>query len=123
MVQTLNLQQNGQFLMRVAIGRLPDNSEITIVFQTLAGVWLRDPVTLTSSEDADAETIFANYSRCRNGFCFADTTLSEAMIKALANPVEDQTAILSYTGVSNQKITLPIAINGFADAFLETTRN
>lgn len=119
MVQTLNLQQSGQMIMRVAIGRLPDSDDVTIVFQTRAGVMLRDPVTLAFGKAPGSQTLTATYSRCMNGFCFADTILTPEMVSALGSATTEQTAILSYTGSTNQGIQIPLALNGFAGAYRE----
>lgn len=121
MVQTLNVRQSGQMIMRIAIGQLPNSDDVTIVFQTRAGVMLRDPVTMASGKAPGSQTLTATYSRCMNGFCFADTILTPEMVAALGNATAEQVAILSYTGNTNQPIQIPLSLVGFAGAYQSAT--
>jgi invasion protein IalB len=122
MTQTLNLQQSGEMIARIAIGRLPGSSENLIVFQMRAGVWLRDPVVLSASDNDGALQVAATYTQCQNGFCFAEAELSGEMTRALANGADGAAGVLAYTGQGRQPVRLPVTLDGFDEALVATIK-
>ena len=115
-VQVIRVKPSNQAIAKIAIGQLPGSDDISIVFQTLAGVWLRDPVVFAASEAEGATAIEATYSRCQNGSCFADTELTREMISALISAPEESSALLTYTGRQRSGLRIGISLNGFAPA-------
>ena len=115
-VQIVRIKPSNQAIAKVAIGQLPGSEDISIVFQTLSGVWLRDAVVLAASDAEDATAVEATYSRCQNGTCFADTELTREMISALISAPEESTALLTYTGRQRTALRIAISLNGFAPA-------
>jgi invasion protein IalB len=122
MTQTLNLAQSGEMIARIAIGRLPGESQTLIVFQMRAGVWLRDPVVLTANENDGALQVAATYTQCQNGYCFADAPLSGEMTSALANASDGAAGVLAYTGQGRQPVRLPVTLDGFGEALAATIK-
>lgn len=115
-IQIITINPSNQAIAKIAIGQLPGSDDISIVYQTLAGVWLRDPVVFAASEAEGATSIEATYSRCRNGSCFADTELTREMISALISAPEASPALLTYTGRQRTGLRIVISLDGFAPA-------
>lgn len=104
-------------LLQVAVGRMPGQENLRILFQVPGNAYLRMPVSLIldPSEDQPADqvpedAISATYIRCDSGRCIADANLTgedQARIEAA------QSARVSYVNVTGSRVGVPLSMDGY----------
>ncbi len=122
-VQIIRVRPSNQAIAKIAIGKLPEADEVTIVIQTLAGVWLRDPVVFAASAQEGAPSVEASYTRCLNGACFAEAVLPTSMISALIGAPDAASALMTYTGRQRTNLRIDVSLDGFAAALAAALEN
>ena len=98
-------------LAQIAIGRLPKASNPKVVLQVPIGVDLRQNVKLTIDKKASLE---AAYLVCRSNSCLADLEFTSDRIRSMKVA---KTLQLTFSIANGKKVTLPISLKGFADAY------
>lgn len=122
MVTRLNLKGNdGQLrpLLELAIGRPPAGGDLRIVMQVPMDVALREPFSLAAGQGPEAADqaplLEASFFACLPSGCIADAVLEGAALKALRGASH---ATIGFTVLNgNKKFGVPVALDGFADAF------
>ena len=127
MVTKLNLKGNdGQLrpLIEVAIGQPAGGGDLRIVLQVPIDVALREPVVVSvDAEGADPaatpkpqrDLVAASYFACVPAGCIADAALDADSLETLQK-VSGMTA--TFTTLNGaKKIGVPVALDGFADAW------
>ena len=113
MIHIVSLKSN-QTIAQIAIGRLPKAEVTKIVFQLPLRVWLRDKILL----NLNGKLAFsATYVTCQPNSCLADVDMTDKQIKMFKSA---KTATLSFSDATRRKITLPISLKGFKDAYNAT---
>ena len=117
-ISVKNKDGNPVPLININVGKPQKSDDFLILFQVPNGVFLRSSIILnfTSLEGSDPENLVdASYFRCDGSSCLADAALSKKVIDKLFLRVE---ANVLFVDKAMQRISVPISLRGFKDAFL-----
>ncbi|WP_243395045.1 invasion associated locus B family protein [Tritonibacter scottomollicae] len=112
--QSLQQQENKQFIARLVVGTPQETDETHLLAQLPAGVWLQAAPKLRLEGGLDIDL---TYTRCQQ-VCAATTSLSEAELDALRASTSPATLVFRIQ--AEQDLEFPISLQGFDQALAAT---
>jgi invasion protein IalB len=113
MVQTTQMQGQAAPVTQIAIGRPLKTDPLRLVIGVPVNVWLATPAKLVYDDKQPG--LAAAFTRCVPQGCFADTTLSDDMIKRLR--ARTDAGRLEFKDSTQRDVAFPVSFKGFGQAF------
>lgn len=113
MVQATQMQGQAAPVTQIAIGRLAKTDPLRLIIHVPVNVWLATPAKLTYDDKQPG--LAAAFTRCVPQGCFAETTLSDDLIKRLRARTE--AGRLEFKDSTQRDVAVPVSFKGFGQAF------
>lgn len=105
--QHLSLKESGEPLLRITIGRIPDQAQPVALLAVPLGVYLPDGVDIRVDEGKPKNY---TYDYCDNSGCWLAYPLDQALLRAYKR---GRYAKVSFANRQRDKITVPVSLKGF----------
>ena len=112
MLQLVQLEESGEWLMQVNIASIPDREEPVMSIALPLGVALADGVKMQLGDVAENANIMG-YSHCTQGGCYVNQLLSDEAIQRI---IAVDSGSVTFATLSGEAVDVPFSPLGFAEA-------